>query len=369
MTISLKAMNYPHHIMSPNNNTSMPHGAASSGGQSNNMAGASGTGSSGHEDSTNGQYPAASTGGQYPAVSASGQYLLPAMVNGGQYPPAPANGQYPAAATNGQYPAAPADPSVVNLMSQFHQQCHLNSTNGLPLPPLAPCYFTLDGQLHMASAYSPHSMPQPVSGLISDPAAFPFTRPSFSAAPSVPGGGYLSWPPGTVLPSRAMAADPANWPDVPPLDDRRTSSSTNESTPATPYIGSMSSRDGGIARVVDHDRSAYTTPSPQQVLAGAIPTQPKGFYPIAVPLDRDLDNLNRREPAIPKAVPAVLTPPENMKNLEQSLVNHTPGNRNVYIRGLHPTTDDALLARYASRFGEVETSKAIIDKSTGACKG
>jgi RNA recognition motif-containing protein len=58
-----------------------------------------------------------------------------------------------------------------------------------------------------------------------------------------------------------------------------------------------------------------------------------------------------------------------MKTLEQSLENRIPGNRNVYIRGLHPTTDDDLLYAYAIRFGAVETSKAIIDTGTGACKG
>jgi RNA recognition motif-containing protein len=76
-----------------------------------------------------------------------------------------------------------------------------------------------------------------------------------------------------------------------------------------------------------------------------------------------------QDPAIPKAVPAVFTPANQIKTLEQSLENRIPGNRNVYIRGLHPTTDDELLLRYASRFGEVETSKAIIDTATGACKG
>jgi RNA recognition motif-containing protein len=82
-----------------------------------------------------------------------------------------------------------------------------------------------------------------------------------------------------------------------------------------------------------------------------------------------LDDLLKQDPAIPKAVPAVFTPPGQMKSLESSLENRIPGNRNVYIRGLHPTTDDELLFHFASRFGGVETSKAIIDTGTGACKG
>jgi RNA recognition motif-containing protein len=79
--------------------------------------------------------------------------------------------------------------------------------------------------------------------------------------------------------------------------------------------------------------------------------------------------LLKQNPPIPEAVPAVFTPPSHTKSIEQCLENRIHGNRNVYIRGLHPTTDDELLHRYASRFGKVEQSKAIIDTSTGACKG
>ncbi|KAI1142373.1 hypothetical protein F5Y05DRAFT_409519 [Hypoxylon sp. FL0543] len=143
--------------------------------------------------------------------------------------------------------------------------------------------------------------------------------------------------------------------ELPGLEIRRSSYSTNESTPATPFLGGMAARDQG-QRVTVFDRSTYTTPSPQQVMALEALQEPKS------PL---LD----REPKIPHAIPAVFTPRENMKTLEQSLVNTLPGNRNVYIRGFHPTTDDALLLKYAERFGTVETSKAIIDSSTGACKG
>jgi RNA recognition motif-containing protein len=94
-----------------------------------------------------------------------------------------------------------------------------------------------------------------------------------------------------------------------------------------------------------------------------------GPKPLASITDRALDELLKQEPSVPKAVPAVFTPPGQMKSVEQSLENRIPGNRNVYIRGLHPTTDDELLFHFASRFGAVETSKAIIDTGTGACKG
>ncbi|KAH8205535.1 hypothetical protein TruAng_000241 [Truncatella angustata] len=158
--------------------------------------------------------------------------------------------------------------------------------------------------------------------------------------------------------------------ELPPLENRRSSYSTTESTPATPFYGSTASRDVGTrVAVFDRGSSAYTTPSPPQITSNDLIALPKMASPRLPAPDRELRELLALDPSIPPAVPAVFTPRENMKTLEQSLVNHIPGNRNVYIRGLHPTTDDDLLLKYAERFGIVETSKAIIDTGTGACKG
>ncbi|KAK0715736.1 hypothetical protein B0H67DRAFT_248830 [Lasiosphaeris hirsuta] len=149
--------------------------------------------------------------------------------------------------------------------------------------------------------------------------------------------------------------------EVPGLENRRGSYSTNESTPATPFFGSASER-GGNSRIAVI-RSSYTTPSPEQVAStGMVPKSPQ-------PVDEELTALIKQDPPIPDAVPAVFTPPTHTKSIEQCLENRINGNRNVYIRGLHPTTDDELLHKYASRFGKVEQSKAIIDTATGACKG
>ncbi|KAK4235311.1 hypothetical protein C8A03DRAFT_17928 [Achaetomium macrosporum] len=145
--------------------------------------------------------------------------------------------------------------------------------------------------------------------------------------------------------------------EVPGLENRRGSYSTTESTPATPFFGSASER-GNASRVAVF-RSSYTTPSPEQIVAPKAPQ----------PIDEGLLALLKQDPPIPEAVPAVFTPPSHTKSIEQCLENRIHGNRNVYIRGLHPTTDDELLLKYASRFGKVEQSKAIIDTSTGACKG
>lgn len=193
---------------------------------------------------------------------------------------------------------------------------------------------------------------------------------------SMPPGGYAGHYVGVPVPvmpftpGRAAASHPRverGQSDVPGLENRRGSYSTTESTPATPFYGAVSQRDNG-PRVASLDRSAYTTPSPQQMgLPNLHNDPPKANFSSVS--ERALDELLKKEPAIPKAVPAVFTPANQMKTLEQSLENRISGNRNVYIRGLHPTTDDELLFLFASRFGNVETSKAIIDTGTGACKG
>ncbi|RTE80758.1 hypothetical protein BHE90_004744 [Fusarium euwallaceae] len=156
--------------------------------------------------------------------------------------------------------------------------------------------------------------------------------------------------------------------EAPGLENRRNSYSTTESAPATPfYAGGVAHHENG-PRVASLDRSAYTTPSPQQL--GLMPAHAEASKSkLSAMSERTLDDMLEKKPVIPKAVPAVFTPAAQMKGVEQSLQNPIPGNRNVYIRGLHPTTDDELLYHYASRFGPVETSKAIIDTGTGACKG
>lgn len=172
-------------------------------------------------------------------------------------------------------------------------------------------------------------------------------------------------------PGRANSTQPRNdrgHSDVPGLENRRGSYSTTESTPATPFYGAVSNRENG-PRVASLDRSAYTTPSPQQLGLSNLHVDAAPKPALNPTADRALDDLLKKSPAVPKAVPAVFTPPGQMKSLEQSLENRIPGNRNVYIRGLHPTTDDELLYHFAARFGPVETSKAIIDTGTGACKG
>lgn len=157
--------------------------------------------------------------------------------------------------------------------------------------------------------------------------------------------------------------------ELPGLDNRRASYSTTatESTPGTPFFGAMGGDGHKNPRILSGDRSSYTTPSPQQLaVSGMIGQVTPKCKRIA---EADLRAMMDQEPAIPAAVPAVFTTPEQRKSLDQCLENRIEGNKNCYIRGLHPTTDDDLLLKFCQRFGEVEQSKAIIDTATGACKG
>ncbi|KAJ6447054.1 sporulation-specific protein [Purpureocillium lavendulum] len=260
-----------------------------------------------------------------------------------------------------------ADHGLGHMMSQFAGL----SLGGMGMPnnsaplPLGPGHFMVGSDGQFVLAPMPAAQPMGMSHSQEHP---------YNSYP-MPTGGYgppyvgLPMPLMPYTPGRANTTQPRverGNSDVPGLENRRGSYSTTESTPATPFYGAMSQRDG--PRVASLDRSAYTTPSPQQMgLTSLHGEAAKSAIPTVS--DSHIDDLLKKDPAIPRAVPAVFTPPGQMKSLEQSLENRIPGNRNVYIRGLHPTTDDRLLYEFAARFGPVETSKAIIDTNTGACKG
>lgn len=232
-------------------------------------------------------------------------------------------------------------------------------------------YYTGDGQLlfaapgmYQATSLAPAQLPENSYG--SYHAGLPYLAqaayhgyvPSYPVLPYTPGRS-------SYYPDR-----PDLTKEVPGLENRRGSYSTTESAPGTPYYGSLTQRGEQGTHIAAVDRSPFgSTPSPQQL---SLPHASQTGKPLpykTIPVDVDIDALLVQHPAIPRAVPAVFTPRENMRTLDQSLSNPIYGNRNVYIRGLHPNTDDDTLAAYAARFGKIETSKAIIDTSTGACKG
>lgn len=118
----------------------------------------------------------------------------------------------------------------------------------------------------------------------------------------------------------------------------------------------------------------YTTPMPyypmsvgqsQHYIAG--PIQPmkcsdnKSYEMV------NLDELVSRDPPIPRAVPALWTNQEEL-SLAKCLQN-PEGITNVYIRGFMPDTTDEDLHCWASRFGEIESCKAIVEQDSGNCKG
>ncbi|KAH8809077.1 hypothetical protein F5884DRAFT_753580 [Xylogone sp. PMI_703] len=239
------------------------------------------------------------------------------------------------------------------------------------LPPGPTQYFyTSSGQLVYAAPGMYGGPVSPISGYESS-GGYASTMPFIQQA------NYPSYIPGyTLLPFTPQRTGlytegiDIHHKEASGLQNRRSSSSTNVSTPGTPFYPSLAQREQA-AKIAGVDISPFgSTPSPNDT--GIYPMLHRYTKPMQHTITKpnvDLDTLLQQHPAIPRAVPAVFTPRESMRTLDQSLSNPIPGNRNVYIRGLHPDTDDEMLAAYAARFGKVETSKAIIDTTTGACKG
>ncbi len=279
-------------------------------------------------------------------------------------PPAP--GDIGAHSSQGATPATAVRISDEAFANQINQFASLSLSSGnVPQVPA-----TIHGLPHGAFVNGPEGsivfatpFPAPLHPILADhaygAAGYPIPYPPNAFA--------AQFGPGTMIPfapGRALAYGDRLPRELPLLENRRSSYSTSatESAPATPFFGNVADRLNGGTRVASLERSSYTTPSPRDTVTyinSASHSKPMS--------DPDIERLLMQEPQIPKAVPAVWT--DHIKPLEQCLENRIQGNRNVYIRGLHPTTDDELLLHYAERFGPVEQSKAIIDTATGACKG
>lgn len=155
--------------------------------------------------------------------------------------------------------------------------------------------------------------------------------------------------------------------DVPTLiTPRRDSISSNENDqPATPsYPGYPNFVPGGVA--INRSPSgpfAHSTPSPTSQLGPY--GMPLGKQPEQSELAPRLKMLLTKDPVIPRAIPAPSSP---LKPLDRALENQR-GETNVYIRGLLPETTDEMLEIWGSRFGDIKSSKSIIEMSTGLCKG
>ncbi|KAK3709466.1 hypothetical protein LTR37_010839 [Vermiconidia calcicola] len=155
--------------------------------------------------------------------------------------------------------------------------------------------------------------------------------------------------------------------EVPTLiTPRRDSISSNENDqPATPsYAGYPGFTQGGVA--INRSPSGvftHSTPSPTSMIG------PYGMPMVKQPEQSDVSPtikmLISRDPAIPRAIPAPSSP---LKPLDRALENQR-GETNVYIRGLLPETTDEILEIWGTRFGDIKSSKSIIDLNTGLCKG
>ena len=154
------------------------------------------------------------------------------------------------------------------------------------------------------------------------------------------------------------------------MTPRRDSLSSNENDiPGTPYGSGGIYRYGAGATIMDRSPSAlYTssaTPSPSQLAHPyqvMAPIQKQQAMPTLPP---HLLAIVHQEPPIPRAIPAPSSP---HKPLDRSLENKT-GETNVYIRGLLPETTDEMLHAWGKRFGDIQSSKSIIDLKTNLCKG
>ena len=151
-----------------------------------------------------------------------------------------------------------------------------------------------------------------------------------SGVPSSVQGNPQSTPPTATIP--------------PPLDCRRNSCSSAESiaAPQTPALSST---------------YVESTPSIAGDSSQGIPFSPTS--------DRCLKSKREKAAFQQRLNASEMPPPSAAKNCL-----YNPSNTmNVYIRGLSPDTDDDQLLRLVEKYGTIISHKAIIDKSTGFCKG
>ncbi|KAF1831083.1 hypothetical protein BDW02DRAFT_582357 [Decorospora gaudefroyi] len=173
---------------------------------------------------------------------------------------------------------------------------------------------------------------------------------------------------GPMPPAWAARMSSAEMPSL--MTPRRDSISSNENdNPGTPYGSGGMYRYGPNTAIMDRSPNALynssATPSPSQLVHPyqvMAPIQKQQSMPTLSP---HLLAIVHQEPPIPRAIPAPSSP---HKPLDRSLENKT-GETNVYIRGLLPETTDEMLQMWGKRFGDIQTSKSIIDLKTNLCKG
>ena len=157
--------------------------------------------------------------------------------------------------------------------------------------------------------------------------------------------------------------------EVPTLiTPRRDSISSNENDqPATPsYAGYSNFAPAGGVAINRSPSGVFThsaTPSPTSMIGPY--GMPMLKHPEQSEVAPHIKMLVSQDPPIPRAIPAPSSP---LKPLDRALENQR-GETNVYIRGLLPETTDTILEGWGMRFGDIKSSKSIIDLNTGMCKG
>lgn len=158
--------------------------------------------------------------------------------------------------------------------------------------------------------------------------------------------------------------------DMPTLmTPRRDSISSNENDiPGTPYTSAGLYRYGASTAIMDRSPNGlYTssaTPSPSQLAQYGVQLVNPKQASIST-ISPQLAALLQKDPPMPRAIPAPSSP---LKPLDRSLENKT-GETNVYIRGLLPETTDEMLHAWGKRFGDIQSSKSIIELKSNLCKG
>ena len=154
--------------------------------------------------------------------------------------------------------------------------------------------------------------------------------------------------------------------DVPELTaPRRTSWSSNDgSSPQTPLFPGAFGRGYPPSY---YSPNTWSTPSPKQTIIAfsgpqILKDRNNEYY------HADFNTMIKVDPEIPAAIPALWSPEGGRGTLDK-ILNNTESTTNVYIRGFPPTTTDELIYKYGTRFGNIDTCKAMIDLATGHCKG
>ena len=250
---------------------------------------------------------------------------------------------------------------------------HLN-----PVQAAAPMYYQLpDGRVLLSNLNtSQGTYPQQYAGYNLAPLQTQFLPQATYNGLASSGANRMPNTPQGVS-NRGSTSNQNSTREIPDLAaPRRNSWSSNEETgPRTPFVANMHGDYQPAVALSDRWTPTGSTPSPLHMVQNyadppILKASNEQYHYV------DLHALTQRHPAIPRAIAAPFSVNNGRGTIEKSLVN-TEGTTNVYIRGLHPNTTDEMLAGYGERFGEIYRdentgklmAKAIIENSTGDCKG